>query len=80
MGERAKVILNEYTAKILRKGGRMKKIITILLIPVFAIIQFLKCMFDLINPVAIGMSEAVNDLFYDMYEFWKRVFKWRDGE
>ena len=58
----------------------MKKIITILLTPVFVIIQVLKCMFDLINPVAIGISESLNNLFYDMYEFWKRVFKWRDGE
>lgn len=58
----------------------MKKIITILLTPIFVIIQVLKCMFDLINTVSIGMSETLNNLFDDMYEFWKRVFKWRDGE
>lgn len=58
----------------------MKEIITILLTPIFVIIQVLKCMFDLINTVSIGMSETLNNLFDDMYEFWKRVFKWRDGE
>lgn len=58
----------------------MKEIITILLTPIFVIIQVLKCMFDSINTVSIGMSETLNNLFDDVYEFWKRVFKWRDGE
>ena len=58
----------------------MKEIITILLTPIFVIIQVLKFMFDSINTVSIGMSETLNNLFDDMYEFCKRVFKWSDGE
>ena len=58
----------------------MKKIITILLTPIFVLIQILKCMFDLINPVASEMSETLNELFDDMYKFWKRIFKWKDSE
>lgn len=58
----------------------MKKIITILLTPIFVLIQILKCMFDLINPVASGMSETLNELFDDMYKFWKRIFKWKESE
>lgn len=58
----------------------MRKIITILLTPVFALIQILKFMFDHIDEIASEISEPFNALFYDMYEFWKRVFKWRDGE
>lgn len=58
----------------------MKKIITILLTPVFFLIQILKCMFDLINPVASGMSEILNELFDDMYKFWERIFKWKESE
>lgn len=59
----------------------MKKIITILLTPVFVLIQILKCMVDLIiDPVASEMSETLNELFDDMYKFWKRIFKWKDSE
>lgn len=58
----------------------MKKIITILLTPVFVLIQILICMFALINPVASGMSETLNELFDDMYKFWKRIFKWKESE
>lgn len=58
----------------------MKKIIIILLTPVFVLIQILKCMFDLINSVASGMSETLNELFDDMYKFWKRIFKWKESE
>ncbi len=54
----------------------MKKIITIFLTPVFVLIMFLKRIFDLIYPVSSGMAETLNDLFCDMYEFWKKVFKW----
>ena len=58
----------------------MKKIITVLLTPIFVLIQVLKCMFDLIYPVSSGMAEVLDELFYDMSEFWKRIFKWKDGE
>lgn len=58
----------------------MKKIITILLTPVFVLIQILKCIFALINPVASEMSETLNELFDDMYKFWKRIFKWKESE
>ena len=55
----------------------MKKIITIFLTPVFVLIQILKTMFDLIHPVSSGMAEIINELIDDMYEFWKRIFKWK---
>lgn len=58
----------------------MKKLIIILLTPAFVLIQFLKFTIDLLDPVTSGVAETMKDLFGDMYEFWKKIFKWKDDE
>lgn len=55
----------------------MKKIIVALLTPVFILIQIFKTMYGFIHPVSSGMAELTNELINDMYEFWKKIFKWK---
>ena len=56
----------------------MKRIIVVLLTPVFVLIQIFKNMYDLIHPVSSGMAELTDELINDMYEFWKKIFKWKE--
>lgn len=58
----------------------MKKFLTILLTPIFVLIQVLIIVRDTFHPIASGVADTMNELFCDMYEFWEKIFKWKDGE
>lgn len=59
----------------------LKKVIVLLLSPIYIIISLLKSIFLFFEPLATDIGEGILSIAYNfynsMYDFWKKVFKWR---
>ncbi len=59
----------------------LKKVIVLLLSPIYIIISLLKSMFLFIEPLATEIGEMISsgayNIYNSMYDFWKKIFKWR---
>lgn len=58
----------------------MKKIIATLLIPITALIL----LFEKVIEAAVGIGQPIAEgiifIVESNYNFWKQIFKWKDGE
>ena len=58
----------------------MKKIIATLLIPITVLIIFFKKIIEISLDIAQPLAEGVTSIVENNYNFWKQIFKWKDGE
>lgn len=58
----------------------MKKIITTLLIPITLLIIFFKKIIEAAVGIGQPIAEGVTLIVESNYNFWKQIFKWKDGE
>jgi hypothetical protein len=58
----------------------MKRIIAILLMPITPLIILFKKVIEIAYAIGQPVTEGVTFIVESNYNFWKRIFKWKESE